>query len=143
MAIRIITGQIAVFQPQNTFKTKDILQIGFQFFLLQIFVPVHRRKTFDGSEQRSFAIRFDTAAFQYERLHVDNRDSVGKSTLHRQIACNQIIQICHIFHSPPVEHKVIHGRFPLVEYGNATMITSPSIIRRHLPENDPAVIHIA
>ena len=44
---------------------------------------------------------------------------------------------------PPVEHKVIHDWFSLVEYSNTAMITCPGIIRRHLPENDPAVIHIA
>ena len=43
MTVGIVSRQITAFQPQDTVQSEHLLEIIFQFFLLEIFVSVHGR----------------------------------------------------------------------------------------------------
>ena len=143
MAIGIVTGQITALYPQNTIQAEYLFQIIFQFFLLKIFIPVHGRKTFDRSQQSTLAIRLDTTAFQYERLHIDRDHLLCKSFTMKQLPRDQIIMIGGIFHTPTVEYKIVYNRSTFLEDGNTSVVACPGVVCLHLAENNTAIIHIS
>ena len=110
--------------------------------MLQILITVYGCQTLNGSHQRTFPIRFDTTAFQHERLHISGHHLVGEGLHMTKITGNQIIMIGDELHSPAIEHEIIkHGR-SLIEDGNSPVIPCPRIVRIHLTENDTVVINL-
>ena len=40
MTVRIVARKIAVFEPKDTVEAKDIFQMDFKLFAVQIFIPI-------------------------------------------------------------------------------------------------------
>ena len=143
MAISIVSRQIATLDPEDAFQPEDTLQVVLQRLLIQILVAIDGCQALHRSHQRPFSIRLDATPFQHERLHIHGDHLLGKGMHLAEPTGDQVVEVGWELHAPPVEDEVIEHRLALLEDRDAPMITGPRVVRLHLPETNPGIIHLA
>ena len=66
VAVGVVTGEVAVVEPQDAFRMKCFEQSGLNLFLCERLVAMWRKQTFACSQDGPFAVALDASSLEDE-----------------------------------------------------------------------------
>ena len=66
MAVGIITSEITMIQPKNTFRVEIAKQTFFYLLLSKVWIALRRKQTFAGGHQCALAVTLNATTFKNE-----------------------------------------------------------------------------
>ncbi|OPZ94020.1 MAG: hypothetical protein BWY72_02402 [Bacteroidetes bacterium ADurb.Bin416] len=130
MSIGIITGQVAVTEPQHPVHSQAGFQPGFDGSLIHGLIAVRGHQALGRCQQGTLTVALDTAAFQHEILLIFYGDRRVKQTGFEKTPANLVVEVGPEFFSPAIEREIQQNGLIIGENGNGAVIPGPGVVGR-------------
>ena len=129
VAVCVVTGQVAVIQPEHLTQVEAFHQVGFDVFAREGVIAIRSQQAGGGGEQGTFSVAFNGTAFEHEVAAVDVV-AVKYAGL-EQMTVDEVVLMGGKLHAPAVEAEVEQLRVGVFFLqGDESMVAGPGVVCR-------------